>query len=250
MSGLMLRSLASLLAAAVFASGAPAIAVAQPTGAPAQPAAPPRTPTRISFGPAGPGQGSVTITCDGVRVSFDGRPFGVAPMTITNVPKGDYVIQGTTPDGKDVSRPVTIDENTEATVDLSAGLISKTLPGAAPPTSDSSGTLMKASRIMLGVSAAALVSGVVSGVLELKKHSDYESAPADQATLDRLAREGRRDAAIANVSFVACGASLLASGLLALPTYLKSEHPTEPTSLVFVWAGVRRSAMAGISIRF
>jgi hypothetical protein len=184
-----------------------------------------------------------------MTVSFDGRGFGVTPLTICDVPKGDYVVEATGPDGKVVSRPVTIDENTEAVVELAAGVITTALPGAASGAWEPPSRLLRASKIALGVSAGALVVGAVFGVLELKNHSDYESAPPNQATWDALARTGQRDALVANLSFLACGTSLIASGLLALPTFLKSEH-AEPTATAFVSSGAHGSATAGVFMRF
>jgi hypothetical protein len=228
----------------------PPPAAAAPAGPAGAPAAPVTAPSRVSFGPAGPGTGWVTVKGDSMQISFDGRPFGVTPLTIYDIPKGDYVVEGTGSDGKQVSRPVTIDENAESVVDLGEGVI-RTTPASAEPLADEGHPrLVLASKVMLGVGAAALVVGAVFGVLELKNHSDYESAPANQGTLDGLAHTGERDAMIANVSFVACGVSLIASGALALPVFLKSEHPAPPTTTAFVSAGPHGSGMAGFSTRF
>jgi hypothetical protein len=186
-----------------------------------------------------------------MQVSFDGRPIGVAPLTITDIPKGDYIVEGTAADGKQVSRPVTIDEGTEATVDLGAGTIATATPEV-PVTDEGHPRLLMTAKVMLGVSAAALVVGAVFGVLELKQHSDYESAAMPtQAKLDDMARAGQRDALIANVGFVTCGVTLIAAGALALPSFLRSEHPEQPTTTAFIsTGGARGGAMAGLSMRF
>jgi hypothetical protein len=216
---------------------------------PPLPVAPVVAPTKVAFGPAAPGTGSVTIKGDNLQVSFDGRAMGTTPLTITDVPKGDYVVEGTSADGTQVSRPVTIDEGAEAAVDLGAGTIRDATPVAA--VDEGHPRLLLASKVMLGVSAAALVAGVVFGVLELKQHSDYESAPAVQATLDNMARTGQRDALLSNIGFVTCGVTLVAAGALALPTFLHREHPAEPTTTAFVTAGgARGTTMAGFSMRF
>jgi hypothetical protein len=278
---LKLRSLSSLFVACGIVVGAPGLAAAQPrgtapppvvapplaapttapaktaptsaavaTGAPTLPAAPAGAATRVSFGPPGPGTGSVSVTGDSMQVSFDGRPMGTTPLTITDIPKGDYIVEGTSADGNEVSRPVTIDEGSEATVDMRAGVITTVTPGA-PIADEGHPRLLMAAKVMLGVSAAALVSGAVFGVLELKQHSDYESAAPVQGTLDAMSRTGQRYAMIANVSFVACGVSLIAAGALALPTYLHKESPAEPTTTAFITSGGSRGAtMAGFSMRF
>jgi hypothetical protein len=196
--------------------------------------------------------GTVVIKGDKLDISFDGRPFGAAPVTIYNVPHGDYVVEGTAPDGRQVSRPVSIEAGAEATVDLGAGIIGSEPAGGAPVQDGGHPRLQKASHILLGVSAAALGVGLVFGVLELKAHSDYESAPANQANLDSLAASGRRDALIANIGFAVCGASLVAAGLTALPTFWKSEHPpAESTTTVAVTAAPTRGGVqAGVTLRF
>jgi hypothetical protein len=256
----------SLVAAVVIALGAQGIATAQPKGAPSPtgtappavaqpplPAAPPAAalaaPKKVSFGPAGPGTGSVTVRGAGTPITFDGRPIGSTPLTISDIPRGDYIVEGTDADGKPVSRPVTIDEGAEAAVDLGAGMIAVSEPGAVV-VDEGHPKLLRASKVVLGVSAAALLVGAVFGVLELKQHSDYESAPANQAILDSMARTGQRDAMIANASFVAFGATLIAAGALALPTYLHHGQPAEPTAQAFVSTGAHGAAMAGFAMRF
>jgi hypothetical protein len=197
--------------------------------------------------------GTLVVKGANLEVTFEGRDFGPAPVTIYNVPKGDYIVEGTTDDDKEVSRPVTIEENAEAVVDLGAVLIeaAEKAKAAAAAQDDNHPRLRRASQILLGVSAAALAAGLTFGVLELKAHSDYESAPADQAKLDSLAASGRRDALIANIGFAVCGASLVAAGLAALPSFLHSEHPaaTAPTTTAFA-APTRGGAVAGVSLRF
>jgi hypothetical protein len=239
--------LAPRLASAQGGSTAPPPAVAPPL-----PTAPAAAPTKVAFGPAAPGTGSVTVTGDKMQVSFDGRPMGTTPLTITDIPKGDYIVEGTGADGKQVSRPITVDEGAVASVDLGAGTITTVTPGATF-VDEGHPRLLMASKVMLGVSAAALLAGAVFGVLELKQHSDYESASnPTQASLDDMAHTGQRYATIANVSFAACGASLIAAGALALPTYLHhKEQPAEPTATAFLsTGGAHGTTMAGFAMRF
>jgi len=204
------------------------------------------------FGEAGAGTCTLTVKGDNMQIVFDGRPFGVAPVTIANIPKGDYVVEGTLPDGRQISRPVTVDDTPEATIDLGTFLAADAAAAQTAQAADNAHPrLRRASKILLGVGAGALVVGLVFGALELRTHGQYESAPADQATLDSLARTGQREAIIANVSFAACGATLLAAGLTALPIFLGSEHPASAPPPVAVTATASASsAMAGISMRF
>jgi hypothetical protein len=245
--------------AASAEAAAPAPAVPEPEAAAPAPAedAPPPAPTRhvpaptvsadgrISYGPAGPGTGSVTI-----KVTFDGHDFGSSPLTIHDVPRGDYVVEGTAPGGRYVSQPVTIDENVEATVDLQARLVDLT-PQVTGGVDRGPFRVPLASKILLGVAAGAFTVGAVYGVLEMKAHSNYESATS-QSGLDNFSRTGGRDALIANVGFLSCGASILASGVVALPALLRSrsERPAPVPSAVVVANGGRVTAVAGVSMSF
>jgi hypothetical protein len=250
--------------AASAEAAAPAPAVPEPEAAAPAPAedAPPPAPTRhvpaptvsadgrISYGPAGPGTGSVTIKGNNIQVTFDGHDFGSSPLTIHDVPRGDYVVEGTAPGGRYVSQPVTIDENVEATVDLQARLVDLT-PQVTGGVDRGPFRVPLASKILLGVAAGAFTVGAVYGVLEMKAHSNYESATS-QSGLDNFSRTGGRDALIANVGFLSCGASILASGVVALPALLRSrsERPAPVPSAVVVANGGRVTAVAGVSMSF
>jgi uncharacterized iron-regulated membrane protein len=234
---------------------APEAAAATPTAPPAlpPPAAPMVDPSgRLLYGPPVPGMGSVTIRGDKMQVSFDGRALGGTPVTIYNVPKGDYIVEGTAADGTQVNRPVSVDENGQAMVDLGTGATGGLSPAAAARLADQrSGRFVLASKVLLGVGGAALGVGLAFGILEWKAHRDYEGAPADQATLDALARTGHRDATVANIGFITCGASLLAAGLVALPSVLKRERSTSDAESITVTAiATPGAAMAGAAFRF
>lgn len=227
-----------------------------PTG----PVAPPADSMgRVHFGPAsGQGLGRVTVNApaaDKLQVSLDGRYFGNAPITIYSVPKGDYIVEGAYPDGKQVSRPVTVSENEEAVVDLAAGNIPSS-PGA--PTANRSGTSFvgqifpwdnSTTRILLIAGAVSLVAGITFGILELKDESDYQNSPDDPAMLDDIAKRGRRDAIIANVGFIAAGGCLIAAAVVPLLT--KPSTP-EKTDTAFVVTPVVGPGMTGgaFALRF
>jgi len=79
----------------------------------------------VNYGnPQAEGLGRVTVkskTGDKIQVYLEGRYFGDAPITIYSVPKGDYIVEGTiVSSGKQVSSPVSVMENEEATVELGA----------------------------------------------------------------------------------------------------------------------------------
>ena len=75
----------------------------------------------VNYGnPQGEGLGRVTVKStsgDKIQVYLEGRYFGDTPVTIYSVPKGDYIVEGTVvPSGKQLSRPVSVSENEEASV--------------------------------------------------------------------------------------------------------------------------------------
>jgi hypothetical protein len=254
-----IRPCVSLLVVASIVAGAPSLALArskkkaapEPEPAAAAPAEPSPPPAAEPPPPA-PVTATVTVKGDKMQITFDGRPFGAAPVTIGGIPKGDYVVEGTLPDGRVITRPITVDDSGDVTVDLGADLVTEaTAVAAAQAAGDRHPRLRKASKILVGVSAGALVVGLVFGAMELKTHGDYESAPADQATLDSLARTGKREAMIANISFATCGAALLAAGLTALPIFMGSEAtPATPPPVTVTATASANGAMAGLSMRF
>jgi hypothetical protein len=255
-----IRQVLSLLVAASIVAGAPSLALARskkkaaPEPEP-EPAAAPAEPTPAPAAeppPPPPVTATITVKGDNMQITFDGRPYGVAPVTIGSIPKGDYVVEGTLPDGRVFSRPITIDDSGDVTVDLGAAVATEAAAAAAVQSAGNRHPRLRmASKILVGVSAGAMVVGVVFGALSIKTHGDYESAPADQATLDSLARTGKREAMIANISFATCGAALLAAGLTALPIFMGSEGaPATPPPVAVTASASANSAMAGISLRF
>jgi hypothetical protein len=190
----------------------------------------------------------VTIKGNNLQVVFDGRPFGVTPVTIHDVPKGDYIVEGTTADGHEVARPVSVEENGEATVDLTTVATGAANPAAAD-VDDGRFRLPFASKLLLGVSAGGLAVGAVFGVLKLKAHHDYENATT-QSAIDSYARTGSRDALIANVGLVTAGVSLIAAGAVALPAYLRSERPKAVPTAMVAASGSHVVALAGLSMTF
>jgi hypothetical protein len=234
---------------------APAPAAAAPTG----PIAPePDSMGRVHFGPqSGEGLGRVTVrgaASDKIQVWLEGRYFGDAPLTIYSVPKGDYIIEGKYPDGKEVSRPVSVGENEEALVELAAGKG----PGApgAPKEGFLSGEIspqrLLVTKVLLGAAAASLVVGVVFGVLELNAQHDYEKTPAsDQAALDSITSRGKRDALIANIGYIAMIPLLAGAALAGYPMVLKPNPEKSETTALTVTPLVGRGAAGGsLTLRF
>lgn len=172
--------------------------------------------------PNGEGLGRVTVAApagDKVKVFLEGRLFGNAPITIYSVPKGDYIVEALYPNGKQISKPVTVSENEETTVDLAGpkpaeaggggGVFSG---GEMTPTRK---TLMWSFLIGAGV---GLVVGTTFGILELQAESDYQHTNAsNQAQLDSIQQRGQRDATIADVGWLVAAVGAVGAAICAWP---------------------------------
>jgi len=203
---------------------------------------------RVHFGPPGAeGIGRVTVNApasDNIQVFLEGRYFGHAPMTIYSVPKGDYIVEGRFADGRQVSRPVSVSENEEATVDLSQGKIES--PGGKPSGGMFGGEIsperLLATKILLGAAAASLVFGITFGILELKAESDWQNATT-QMEQDSIADRGRRDATLANVGYVLTGACVIGAAVAGYPMLIKPSG--EKSTMALMVAPVASPTLTG-----
>jgi hypothetical protein len=227
-----------------------------PTG----PIAPePDTLGHVNFGPASAeGLGRVTVkgpAKDKIQVWLEGRYFGDAPVTIYSVPKGDYIVEGKYPDGKEISRPVTVNENEEATVELSAGKIEtpgEPSHGGGFFSGEISPRRLTATKVLLVTGGDALVVGVTFGILMLGAQSDYEKTPAtDQATLGDISNRGNRDAVIANVGYLVGAVCLLGAVATGYPLVMRAgEKNPPPGSTAFMVAPVVGHGTTGGALTF
>jgi hypothetical protein len=214
---------------------------------------------RVHFGPAsGSNLGRISVKAnesDKVQVFVEGRYFGLAPITIYSVPKGDYIIEGTFPDGKTASRPVSVLENEEAVADLS-GAHPAVVETKAPlfVTTEISPTRLTATKAFAIGGAAALVFGVVMGVLEKRKESEFHDAPAD-ANVTSIENTGKTYALLANVGYAltfvgVLGAAICAYPMFVKPTVEKKMTMRTPTRPVFTLVPGASSVNAGMAMRF
>jgi PEGA domain-containing protein len=188
--------------------------------------------------PNGEGLGRVVVNApptDKVRVFLEGRYFGFAPITIYSVPKGDYILEADYPNGKQISKPVTVMENDETPIDVGSA---QALHAASEPSNGGSGARMTPGRrkwmygLLIG-SGAALAVGITFGILDLTAESNYENtAPANTARLDSIRSSGQRDAAIADIGFAVSAAAAIGAAYCAIP-------------LIFGSSGDKPSAAAG-----
>src|SRR5450631_2788193 len=205
--------------------------------------------------PNGEGLGRVVIAApatDKVKVFLEGRLFGTAPLTIYSVPKGDYIVEAQYPNGKEVSKPVTVSENEETTVDLG---------GAKNGSVFSSGEMTSGRKnLMYGFLAGAVVGiavGTTFGILDIQAENDYKNTPAgSQSQLDAIQQRGQRDAKIADVGWVLTAVGLVGAGICALPLILggSEKAPAAPsgTPQAFMLTPVAGPGMTGgaFSMRF
>jgi hypothetical protein len=217
----------------------------------------------VNYGnPQAEGTGRVTVKStngDKVQVYLEGRYFGDAPITIYSVPKGDYIVEGTVvSSGKQLSRPVSVTENEEATVELGGGKLETPPDATATSGGLMSGEISPQRKRIAEICAAAgvvtLIAGITFAILEHGAESDYEMAPAgNQANLDSISSRGNRDALLANVSFVLMGAAIVGTVVAGYPmfTHHAAEKPPEAPTAFLVAPMVGHGTTGGaLSFRF
>ena len=208
--------------------------------------------------PNGEGLGRVTVSApakDKVKVFLEGRLFGTAPITIYSVPKGDYIIEALYGSGKQISKPVTVSENEETTVDLSGPKTAEAGGGGSMfsggEMTDTRKTLMWSFIVGTGV---GLVVGATFGILELQAENDYQHTPSNmQAQLDSIQQRGQRDAEIADIGWVVAAVGAVGTAIFAWPLMFGSSEkgatPTASSSAMIV-APVAGKGMTGGTLMF
>jgi hypothetical protein len=267
------RQISSLVVALSLLVAAPAFAKkkavveeaappAEPEAAPADPKLVPPTPDtfgRVHFGPSSaPDLGRVSVKApsgDNIRVFLEGRFFGNAPLTIYSVPKGDYIVEGTYPDGKTVSKGVSVLENDEAVADLTNARPANE-PGKAGmfSTKEISDSRVLATKAFIIGGGVALVLGVTFGILEMKKESDYKNAPNDTSKLDSISSTGKNYALLANIGYVLAAAGAIGAAVCAYPMFVKPTAEKKTVALasrpVFVVVPASSGATGAFAMRF
>lgn len=188
--------------------------------------------------PNGEGLGRVTVSApaaDKVKVFLEGRLFGTAPITVYSVPKGDYIVEALYPNGKQISKPVTVSENEDTTVDLAGPKAPKDEGGMA----SGGGEMTPGRRTMMWsfivAGGVGVVLGATFGILELQAEHDYQNTPSNQQSqLDSIQQRGQRDALIADVGWVMAAVGAVGAAVSAWP-------------LIFGGGGEKGAAPAGSS---
>ncbi|HEX4403765.1 MAG TPA: hypothetical protein VH560_02985 [Polyangia bacterium] len=192
----------------------------------------------VNYGnPQADGIGRVTVKSksgDKVQVYLEGRYFGDAPITIYSVPKGDYIVEGTiVSSGKQVSSPVSVSENEEATVELGGGKIETPVAategsGGGAFSGQISPNRLLATKIFIGVAAVGLVGGVVFGILEKGAESDYEKSSPASSDLQNIRNRGNTDALLCDVGFGLLGVGIIGAVISGYPMVVKGNAEKAP----------------------
>jgi hypothetical protein len=202
----------------------------------------------VHFGnPQAEGLGSVTVkskTGDKLQVYLEGRYFGDAPITIYSVPRGDYIVEGTiVGSGKQVSSPVSVSANEEATVELGGAKIGS--EEAVATTSASGGGMFSGeispkrltlTKVFLGAAAVGVVGAVVFGILENSKENAYEKA-SSQSQADSIGNTGRTYALMTNLGIALAGVGLVGAVIAGYPMFHKTtaeKGPADGTPTAFI----------------
>jgi hypothetical protein len=220
----------------------------------------------VNFGnPQAEGLGRVTVKSesgDKIQVYLDGRYFGDTPLTIYSVPKGDYIVEGTVvSSGKQISKPVSVIENEEATVELGGAK-----PEAAAVASDGSrsfslteGDTLSPTRRKLAIAAVVvgavgLIGGVTCAILTSSKESEYEKTGRFETDKQNDIRSsGELYADMANVGFILTGVGIVGAAIAAYPMFFKTEStsPEVKTSALTVTPIFGRGTNGGaLTLRF
>jgi hypothetical protein len=174
----------------------------------------------VNFMGAKAGKGKITVKAppsEKAKVYLEGRYFGLAPRTINRIPPGDYIVEISYPDGKSVTKPVSVSGDEEAIVELggSSEIAGPAEKPMAPEKIEKRLSLAKA----IGIGAIALAAvGVGLGIWEYTVQKDYDKTQDAQMRLD-LSKKGDALALGANICFVAAGVGLLGAGIIGYPAY-------------------------------
>jgi len=207
----------------------------------------------VHFGsPNAEGLGRVAVKAapeSKIKIFLEGRYFGTAPLTIYSVPKGDYIVEAMYPNGKQISKPVSVVENEETAIDL-LGPASANAAASGPGMFDAEMTpgRMTITKIALVVAAVGIVAAVTFGILELKTESDYQKA-IGQAQKDDLENKGNRYALLTNLGIVTGAVGLVAAGIAGYPLVLRPSEKSK-TAFIFTPAATATGGGAAMTVRF
>lgn len=213
------------------------------------------------------GKGKITVKAppaEKAKVYLEGRYFGLAPRTINKIPPGDYILEVNYPNGKSVTKPVSVSGDEEAVVEL-GGAADVAGPAEKPmPPEKVEKRLGLAKTIGIAAIGLAVVGGGL-GVWELLIQRDYNNkssgTPSVQTRqeLDNLARRGDTLSLAANICYIGAGVGLVAAALIGYPAYKARKRAAEgsdtgaaplPVSFMLAPGRTLGSFNAGLTYQF
>ena len=225
----------------------------------------------VSFQGTRSGKGKITVQApvkEKVKVYLEGRYFGLAPRTINKIPPGDYIVEIVFPNGKSLSKPVSVSGEEEALVQVGAADAAPTAPVEKPMTTDQATKRWNVAKAIGIGSAGALVVGLGLGYWKIRVQKEYNDeiavvpngnaeVNARAAKLQSLENKGSTLALTANILYIAGAVGLVTAVVVGYPAY-KALHAEQkslspegtPTNLSFMVAPTPSGAMGGLSLRF
>jgi hypothetical protein len=190
----------------------------------------------VHFGsPNGEGLGRVAVKAapeTKIKIFLEGRYFGTAPLTIYSVPKGDYIVEAMYPNGKQISKPVSVGENEETAVDLGGAASLKAAQGPGMFDANMTEGRMTVTKVALIGAGVGVLATLVFGILELKAESDYDKETSP-AAMDDIAKKGRTYAILTNVGIVLAAVGLVTAGIAGYPLVLGNSEKPKTTAFQF-----------------
>ncbi len=178
----------------------------------------------VAFVGAKVGKGKIVIRGakkEKAKIYLEGRYFGIAPRTINKIPPGDYIVEVTYPNGRSVTKPVSVAGDEESVIDL-GGAGDAPAPIEKPMAPEQiEKRLSLAKMIGIGAIGLAVVGGGL-GIWEYTVQQDYNkkhTAGASMEVLDDLSHKGDTLALAANICFVGAAVGLVAAGVIGYPAY-------------------------------
>jgi hypothetical protein len=208
----------------------------------------------VHFGsPNAEGLGRVAVKAapdSKIKIFLEGRYFGTAPLTIYSVPKGDYIVEAMYPNGKQVSKPVSVGENEETAVDLLGPAARTAASGPGMFDAEMTPGRLTLTKIGLIAGAVGVVAAVTFGILELKTESDYSKAVSQQQK-DDLETKGNHYALATNAGIVLAALGLVTAGIAGYPLVLHSSEGKSKTAYIFTPTAVPgNGGGAAMTVRF
>jgi hypothetical protein len=227
----------------------------------------------VNFAGARVGKGKITVRAaakEKVKVYLEGRYFGMAPRTITKIPPGDYVVEVVFPNGKSVTKPVSVSGDEESIVQLGAADAAPTVAAEKPMAPELAERRWDMAK-MIGIGAGvAVLVGLSLGIWEHSVQGDYNNKlkmpPANQApaaeqtayvnALKSLSDKGDHLALGANICYVAGALGLITAVVIGYPAYKarkaerKPASPETNVSFLFAPGPTLGSGSAGLLLQF